>query len=185
MAIATRIPDQCRPEIRSVRFVDRGRTFHALWCGQLDLSRHADPGHHLDEYPAAVELPPCQAVASRSRKRVMVVVPSLTQCQHAHDRIVSAVIMAFIGLAAPDVADRVHTPCDMMFEEDPNESPQRNPVKAPNHVPLITPPRTAGMIRLSSHPEGEEITDDLEILVGFQIGDVPILIRLFRSEQPA
>ena len=64
------------------------------------------------------------------RKSVMRIMPAFAHPKNAEQRIVPALIIAVIGLRAPNVADRIDAPCNMVNEKDPhqpapNESGQR------------------------------------------------------------
>ena len=62
----------------------------------------------------------------------MVVVPSFSQSEYAHDCIVSAVVMRVEWLLAPDVADGVDAPRHVMDQEYSYESSPDEPQKYTN-----------------------------------------------------
>ncbi len=157
---------------------------HAFRARRLEGSSHAHHGHHLDDDPAAVELPPSKAMSSGSGKGVMIVVPAFAECQNADNRIVPAVIMAVIGLRTPDVAYRIHAPGDMMLEEDSDES-------APEEAGQCSEPAAAENAaqnrrdeQAQENPERKQLADDLKITIGLEIRNIALLIRLFDAKQP-
>lgn len=124
-------------------------------------------------------------MTSGSGEGMVVVVPSFTQRQDTDNRIVAAVIMAFIGLAAPDMADRVDAPGDMMLEEDPDETTPEEPGEGTEPCAADDTAENCWNDETQQYPEWEQITDQLQILVGSEIGDVSSLVGLFDPEQPA
>src|SRR5262249_57939691 len=85
---------------------------------ETDLPRQTDEGEEADDVVGDVDLPPPQAVTGGRREGVVVVVPTLAHRQHPDDRVVPALVPAVVRPGAPQVADRVHAPGDVVPEED-------------------------------------------------------------------
>src|SRR5579862_3269968 len=57
----------------------------------------------------------------RGRAKVMVVVPPLPKGQNADESVVLALVLRVLErLSAPQVADGVHAPCDVVIQEQPH-----------------------------------------------------------------
>ena len=151
---------------------------------ELDFACHAYPGHHLDEDPTAVELPPGQPVAGGGGEGMVVVVPAFAQCQDTDYWVVAAVVMAFIGLTSPDVADRVDAPGDVMLKEDPHQAAPEESCEGSEPCSTDDAAEDRWNDEAQQNPEREQIADQSQILVRFEIGNVSILIRLFDLEEP-
>src|SRR5687767_6732843 len=78
---------------------------HRTLRGQADVPGQADRLQQADREPAGVHLPPSQAVAGRSGKGVVVIVPALAQAQQAAEPVIARVVVRLVILPAEDVAD--------------------------------------------------------------------------------
>ena len=89
--------------------------------GQRHVPGEADQGERADDVVAHVDLPPAQAVPGRGREGVVGVVPALAQRQDAEHDVVAALVVAPVGPQAPQVADRVDAPGDVVDQEDAHQ----------------------------------------------------------------
>ena len=87
-----------------------------------DVPREMHLRERRDDHPGGVDLPPPQAVVSRPRERVMVVVPGLSEREHGEPCDVRRLVLDVEPAPAEEVADRVHRPGDVVNEEDPHEA---------------------------------------------------------------
>lgn len=81
---------------------------------QLHVGRQT---HHLqraDHHPCHVKLRPLQAMPRRELERVVVVVPPFAKGQDADPPVVPREVARVVGLRAPDVADAVDEPRDLL-----------------------------------------------------------------------
>src|SRR3954469_8019840 len=86
----------------------------ALARGDTDIAGEPGECQGADEEVAQVELPPAEAVSGGGGKRVVVVVPPFAEAKDADERVVAAVVAAVEGPRAPEVADGVHGPGEMV-----------------------------------------------------------------------
>ena len=69
----------------------------------------------MDDDVADINLPPFDAVAGGDGKGVVIVVPTLAESKDAKEPVVAALVFGFVGAAAPEVADGVNAPCDVVY----------------------------------------------------------------------
>ena len=69
-----------------------------------------------------IDLPPVHAVVGGAGEGVVVVVPTLSHGEEAHEEVIPALVGRDEFAAAVGVADRVHRPGDMVVEEHPDEA---------------------------------------------------------------
>ena len=93
--------------------------------------------------------------------------------------------MALVGLASPDVTDGVNAPCDMVFKEDANQATPEKTSESAEPGATDQAAENRGDDETQQHPEGEEVADELKVLVGPEIRDVTGLIGLLDLEQPS
>jgi hypothetical protein len=77
-----------------------------------------------------INLPPPQSMKRGTGKRVMIVVPALTENCDRHPRVIAAVIVAPVGTLSEDVTDRVDAPRRMMTECDAYQPSPKQSVQA-------------------------------------------------------
>ena len=53
---------------------------------------------------------------------MVIVVPAFPEGKETTDQVVSALVTGLKRMSTPDVADRVHTPGHVVFNENPNQS---------------------------------------------------------------
>ena len=75
-----------------------------------------------DDAVGEVELSPAEAVAGRGGKGVVVVVPAFAEAEESDDDVVAALVVRAERAVAPEVADGVDLPGDVVDEEDPRET---------------------------------------------------------------
>ena len=94
--------------------------------GRLRRQLHV-PGQSGDLKPADdpvahINLPGPQTVSRGSWKCMMRVMPTLTESEHAKDRVVAAFVIALKRLTSPNMTDGVDAPGDVVHKEDADES---------------------------------------------------------------
>ena len=116
---------------------------------------------------------------------MVIVVPALTQSQYTHDRVVATVIMAFVGLSAPDMAHGVHAPGDMMLKEDADEPTPEETGESSKPTSAENTTQNRRNEQAQQDPETKELADDPQIWISLEIRDIALLIGLFNTKQPA
>ena len=84
--------------------------------GEADVPDQVAFFQDFDGVPGEVDLPPLQAVAGAGWEGVVVVVPALAEGEEAEDGVVAGMIGGGVGPGAPDVADGVDGPGDVVEE---------------------------------------------------------------------
>lgn len=82
---------------------------------QLHVGRQAHQLQGADHHPRHVELELLEAVPSRELECVVVVVPAFTKGEDADPPVVAREVAGVVGLRAPDVADAVDEPGDLLL----------------------------------------------------------------------
>ena len=85
-------------------------------------------------------MPPEQPLAGAGGEGVMVVVPAFAEGEDRDDRVVDAVVGAFEGLGAPDVADGVDAPSHVLEQANagdaaPDQARDRSPANCDGTSP--------------------------------------------------
>ena len=81
----------------------------------------------MDDDVAEIKLPPFQAVAGGDGEGVVVVVPAFAQGQDAEEPVVAALVVGVVGASAPEVADGVDAPGDVMHHEKTHKAAPDEP----------------------------------------------------------
>src|SRR5438067_139691 len=75
----------------------------------------------------------------------MVVVPALAHGQDAEQEVIAALVVAVVGLFAPQVADGVNAPGHVVHQEDPGQAAPHQAEQGPQPAAFEQPAQTAGI----------------------------------------
>ena len=88
----------------------------------FDVVDESEGAHDFDDEVGGVELPPVEAVAGGGGEGGVVGGPAFAEAEDAEQGVVSALVVAAEGTCAPEMADGVDAPGDVVDEEDPDEA---------------------------------------------------------------
>src|SRR5689334_10177469 len=92
-------------------FGDRAADF-----GYLDRFRNAGQFQEFEQDPGRIELIPRKAMTCRSRMRMVIVMPALSERDQRHPPVVSRVIARLEPPLTPHMRGGVHQPCGVKTE---------------------------------------------------------------------
>ena len=120
---------------------------------------------------------------------MMIVVPPFAEREHSDEDVVPAFVTASIRLRAPDMADRVHTPGDVMDDHDSNQTTPDEPEEGTDPEALADQKigdaaDDRGNHEAKADPEGEQTADGSNTAVPDQIGDVAVQRLARRIKDP-
>lgn len=124
-------------------------------------------------------------MAGRAGEGVVVVVPAFAEAEDAEDEVVGRVVVALERAAAPDVADRVDAPGDVVHHEDTD---QAAPEEAHERAEERHGDQAADDGRddeTEDGPEREQAAHLDDVAVAGHIGGIAVDVWVFAGQHPA
>src|SRR6266576_3486867 len=150
------------------------------------IPNDTEPGHDLQRVVGDINLPPEEALARRSHKVMMVIVPALAEGEESQEPIVAAGVRGFVAARTKEVRERIDgegvmpqkhgAQAETPHKEMPSANkPQRRAERDRRHHVVFVQPAKFG--------ELGEVADVLEPRVVVFVGDDPANVRPEKSEE--